>query len=365
MRYILDNIRQRPKICVWEITSRCNMRCLHCASDLQGPRRRGAELTTREAFDLCRQLAELGCEKVALSGGEAILRKDWDQIAECLSRLGVATSLITNGYAFDAMAAKRVQELNMARVGLSLDGLRQTHNLVRQNAASFDRVLRAAKYICEAQTPLNIITHINKRNLDDLTAIEELVLSMNASVWRLQLGSPMGSLERHPELILSPEDLPQIADFVVAAKTRGRLPISVADNIGYFSHHEAQLRATPNRGGFDFFCGCSAGCLTLGIEADGNVKGCLSLQSDDFVEGNIRHTPLAELWQNPDAFPYTRGFEPSHLKGYCEGCAFGEICRGGCTFMAYGATGAAHNNPYCLYGLQNRKAAKETAGDGR
>lgn len=360
MRYILDNIDLRPKLCVWEITSKCNMRCLHCASDFYGPRKRGAELTTDEALDLCRQLAELGCEKVVLSGGEAILRSDWMQIAGCLSNLGVATSVITNGYAFDAKIAKRVHDLGMARVGLSLDGLRDNHNLVRQNPASFDRVLRAATYIRDTGVPLNIVTHINKKNLSELEALEALVVSMGAAVWRLQLGSPMGSLEQHPELMLHPDDLPGIVDFVVEAKQRWRTAISVGDNIGYFSNHEEALRATPNRDGFNFWCGCSAGCLTIGIEANGNVKGCLSLQSDNFVEGNIRESSLAELWHRPGAFAYTRGFEIGNLKGYCQGCELGEVCRGGCTFMAYGATGSAHNNPFCMYGLHKRSVAIES-----
>jgi MoaA/NifB/PqqE/SkfB family radical SAM enzyme len=154
------------------------MRCLHCASDFYGPRKRGAELTTDEALDLCRQLAELGCEKVVLSGGEAILRSDWEQIAGCLSNLGVATSIITNGYAFDAEIAKRVHDLGMTRVGLSLDGLRDNHNLVRQNPASYDRALQAAKYICDTGVPLNIVTHINKKNLSELEELEDLVVSM-------------------------------------------------------------------------------------------------------------------------------------------------------------------------------------------
>lgn len=361
MRYILDKINLRPKLCVWEITSKCNMRCLHCASDFYGPRKRGKELTTAEALVLCRQLADLGCEKVVLSGGEAILRPDWTQIAGCLSRLGIATSIITNGFAFDAETAKCVRDLGMARVGLSLDGLRENHNLVRQNPAAFDRVVDAANHICNVGVPLNIVTHINKINLSEMAEVENLVASMGATVWRLQLGCPMGSLEQQPELMLAPEDLPEIVDFVVEAKKRSRTTVSVGDNIGYFSHHEEMLRGTVNRDGLNFWCGCSAGCLTIGIEANGNVKGCLSLQSDDFVEGNIRNSSLVDIWRRPGAFAYTRGFETTQLKGYCQDCELGEICRGGCTFMAYGATGSAHNNPFCMYGLLRRSLEQDSS----
>ncbi len=82
------------------------------------------------------------------------------------------------------------------------------------------------------------------------------------------------------------------------------------------------------------------------------MKGCLSLQSEIFVEGNVREQPLEAIWNRRGAFAYTRGFRPPDLHGFCQGCEFGEICRGGCTFMAFGATGSPHNNPFCLYRIQ-------------
>lgn len=349
MRLILDHIRLRPKYCVWEITSRCNMRCLHCASNFDGGRSRGEELSLAEALDLCRQLAALGCEKVVLSGGEALLRRDWDAIARELVGLGVHVSLITNGFVVDASTAREVKEAGICRVALSLDGLEPTHNYIRDNARSYERVLRAFALLAAQGLPINIVTHVNRMNFRELPAMEELVVSLGAAVWRLQLGSPMGRLASHPELVVSPEELPVIADFIVAAKRRWLVPISVGNSIGYFSHHEAALRGTPDREGLDFWCGCAAGCLNIGIEANGNVKGCLSLQADEFVEGNVREESLATIWNKPGNFAYTRCFRNEDLHGHCRDCEYGEICRGGCVFMAYGATGSAHDNPYCLY----------------
>jgi radical SAM protein with 4Fe4S-binding SPASM domain len=358
MRQILEHIRLRPKHCVWEVTSRCNMRCLHCASDFGGARPRGAELNLAEALDVCRQLAEMGCEKVVLSGGEALLRDDWPILARELVGLGIHVSLITNGWVVDEETAHEVRLAGVCRVALSLDGLEATHDYVRDKPGSFARVQRACALLRGEGVPVNFVTHVNRMNLPELPAVEERIASLGAAVWRLQLGSPLGRLSRHPELIVLPEDLPEIADFVVAAKQRRRVAVSVGNNIGYFSHHESALRATPNRGGLDFWCGCAAGCLNVGIEANGNVKGCLSLQADEFVEGNLRDERLADVWNRRGAFAYTRDFRPGDLSGHCRGCGYGEICRGGCVFMAYGATGAAHDNPYCLHRvLRERPAA--------
>lgn len=63
---------RRIAYAVWEITLRCNLACVHCGSRAGPPR--ATELSTEEAFDLVRQLAEVGITQVTLLGGEAFLR---------------------------------------------------------------------------------------------------------------------------------------------------------------------------------------------------------------------------------------------------------------------------------------------------
>lgn len=349
MREILDHLWLRPKLCVWEITARCNMSCLHCASSLTGELSRGEELSLPEAIALCSQLKELGCEKVVLSGGEALLRKDWGDIARELVRLKIKVSLISNGFVLDDQVAEQIRNIGLCRVGLSLDGLEPTHDYIRDRRGSFRHVVRACGLLRERQVPVNLVTHVNRRNLPELEAILDLAIALGAEVWRLQLGSPLGRLAQHPELHIVPADLPRIADFILEAKRQDRISISVGNNIGYFSHHEFELRGRTDPQAIPFWCGCSAGCLTVGIEANGNVKGCLALQSDRFIEGNVRKESLRQIWERPGAFAYTRGFRIEDLRGHCRGCEYGEICRGGCTFMAVGATGSPHDNPFCLH----------------
>ena len=72
---------------VWEITLQCNLACLHCGS--RAAHARPDELTTAEALDLVRQLAEAGIEEVALIGGEAYLRRDWLTIAAAIAKSGI------------------------------------------------------------------------------------------------------------------------------------------------------------------------------------------------------------------------------------------------------------------------------------
>lgn len=352
MREIIDAIKLRPKHCVWELTTRCNMQCLHCASDLGSGPRRSMELSLAEASRLCHDLKELDCENVVLSGGEALLHESWEVIARELVSLGINVSLISNGFLIEEGIADRIKAAGLCRVALSLDGMEPTHNYIRSNSMSFGRVCRAFSILKNRGLQVNIVTHINRINRPELPQMEDLVAELGADVWRLQLGSPLGRLSRHRELCLEVEELPLIEKFIVSARRRGRVYIDVGDNIGYFSRHESELRRSAKPSPFGFWCGCSAGCLTVGIESNGNVKGCLSLQSEQFVEGNIREKSLVDIWREPGAFRYTRGFRTEDLHGYCKSCEYGEICRGGCTFMAFGTTGSPHNNPYCLYRIE-------------
>lgn len=351
MKEVLDNLRLRPKVCVWELTAKCNMRCLHCGSDLESKRKRGEELTLEESLRLCGELYALGCEEVALSGGEPLLSSRWQPVAQLLSSWGIRVSLISNGFLVDQGMAQRIKDAGVELVGLSLDGTEPTHNYVRCHPQSFERVRSAIAHCKNVGLEVCLITHINSRNLAELPDMEDFAACNRADVWQLQLGASLGRMAQHPELVLQPCDLPVAADFIVAAKRRHKVKIAVADSIGYYSDHERELRRTGAQGEFGFWCGCTAGCLLVGIEYNGNVLGCLSLQAERFVEGNIRNETLATIWRKKGNFAYTRDFTLTQLQGHCRDCEFGEVCRGGCTAIAYGATGRPHDNPCCLHSV--------------
>ena len=84
----------------------------------------------------------------------------------------------------------------------------------------------------------------------------------------------------------------------------------------------------------------------MAIRPDGGLKGCPS-HPPSFVVGNVRQRPLAELWADHRLFAYNTAWDPDLLEGGCAVCDFSEICRAGCTTMAFAATGTVHDNPFC------------------
>jgi len=162
----------------------------------------------------------------------------------------------------------------------------------------------------------------------------------------------MGNAADHAEILLQPYELlalyPMLAQVAIRAGEEG-VVVQPGNNIGYYGPYERTLRGKGEE--WRFWQGCSAGLSTLGIEADGAIKGCPSLPTAAYTGGNIRTRSLrdivehtAELRFNLDAGT-PEGTK--HLWGFCQTCEFAELCRGGCSWTAHVFFNRRGNNPYC------------------
>ena len=130
---------------VWEITLKCNLACSHCGS--RAGDERVEELSTAEALHLVRQLAEVGIQEVSLIGGEAFLRKDWLELAEAITKAGMACTMTTGGYGISEATAERMAHAGIKAVSVSVDGLEKTHNGLRGRPKSFQYCLETMKHL--------------------------------------------------------------------------------------------------------------------------------------------------------------------------------------------------------------------------
>jgi radical SAM protein with 4Fe4S-binding SPASM domain len=348
---VLQRLGYRPRFCVWELTLRCDLRCLHCGSFAGAPRPN--ELSRDELLRVARELADLGNERTTLSGGEPTLHPHWDEIGRALSDRGVSVNVISNGWAWTHETTERAIHAKLTNVAFSLDGPEASHDRVRGRPGGFRRVMAAIDDNVQSGMPVSVVTHVNALNLNQLESFLLELRAHGVGAWQLQIGTPTGSLGRHQELVIQPTALLDLIPRIAAMRSAGGRPsIHVADNVGYYGIYERTLR---DRGAqICFWIGCRAGCQVVGIESNGNVKGCLSLPSqrqsvDDFVEGNLRQSSLKEIWERPGAFSYNRDEHGVELEGFCARCRFRDICRGGCSCAAFGFSGSRFDNPLCFY----------------
>ena len=180
-------------------------------------------------------------------------------------------------------------------------------------------------------------------NQRDLPAMHDY-LAGKVYAWQVQLAAAMGNLRRADQLV--PEDLLDLVPVLANLVERNRVNVKVGDNIGYFGPFEETIRKQRSSP-LPCWVGCYAGCAHIGIEADGGVKGCLSMQSVSATEGNLQQQSLADIWNRPGAFAYNRAFAVDDLAGFCRTCAYAEICRGGCLSMRTCEGG--RENPFCYH----------------
>jgi len=342
--------RHRPRNCVWELTLDCNLNCVHCGSS--AGRARHAELSTEEALDVVRQLRDLGCELVTLSGGEPLLRPDWFEIARAIADSGMYVNMVTNGLLVDDEVAAKISRSGMCNVGVSIDGPRDVHDRIRA-PGSFDKSMAGIRKLVKNGVSVGVMTTINRWNMARLEEIRSLAIDAGASMWRLQLAKPMGEICGDRDFIIAPRHLLDVIPRLAAMKKMGGIQLAVGDSIGYYGPHDATLRGRGWRGRDECWQGCRAGMDAIGIEADGGVKGCLSIQakapdgSDPYREGSVRTRSLADIWFSPDGFAYNRQFSRDQLKGVCRTCSRAARCRGGARCVSTAVSGTVGEDVYC------------------
>jgi len=347
----IDPDRCKPRYCVWELTLACNQRCGHCGS--RAGKARPDELDTAEAQGVVRALAALGCEVITLSGGEPTLRPDWETIASAIREAGMIVNMVTNGYALDRPQAERMKACGLANVAVSIDGPEQIHEHIR-GKGSFGRTTRSLGLLREVGLSTTVMTTVNTLNLHRLDEIHALALSAGADRWRCQLGKPMGNMKANAELALKPRDLLVLLPSLHRLNRRGPLRVGIGDSIGYYGPFDSELRSVSWKGKPQMWGGCQAGLQAIGIESDGGVKGCLSMQAfsngpDPFREGGVRERSLERIWRDPAAFAYNRRFTPEDLTGFCARCQYRLACRGGARCVAAAVSGMLGEDLFCYH----------------
>lgn len=335
----------RPVYAVWELTLRCDLACRHCGS--RAGRARPDELSTQEALDMVQQLAELGVREVTIIGGEAYLRDDWVQIATALVAAGIDTSMTTGGRGITRERAQQAKDAGLSTVSVSIDGLEATHDHLRAVKGSHRAAIGALESFAAVGMPISVNTQICRPNRHEIETLLERIHPLGIHSWQVQITVAMGRAADEPDLLLQPYEMIEVMPMVARLQARCDevgVRLWPGTNIGYFGPYEGKLRRNMPRGHGQ---GCGAGSDTLGLEANGDIKGCPSLPSDAYVGGNVREHGLRAVWERSKALQFTRGRGTEDLWGFCASCYYADVCKAGCTWTGHVLTGRRGNNPIC------------------
>lgn len=335
----------RPIYAVWEITLTCDLACRHCGS--RAGRSRPDELTTAEALDLVDQMAELGVKEVSIIGGEAYLRKDWLDIVRRIRSRGMICQLTTGGRGLNEENLAEAHAAGLTGVGVSIDGLEATHDALRGVKGAFNSAINALRLARKLNFRHSTNTQINRLNWNELPELVDFLISEGIRAWQVQLTAAMGRAGDEPDMLLQPFEILELMPMLAQLKEKcdaANVLFWAGNNIGYYGTYEAFLR---ERWPFKQRGSCGAGRRSLGIEANGDIKGCPSLPTSDYVGGNIRDARLLDIWERAPELQFTRDMKAEDLSGFCRTCYYADDCVGGCHWTAHVAIGHRGNNPFC------------------
>jgi len=339
---------------VWNITQACNLTCAHCYAAERSDR---AELSTEEGCTLLSELAELGVPVALLSGGEPLMRKDVFDLIAWARGVGLRVSLSTNGTLIDGDVARRLAEFGVAYVGISLDGLEETHDRFRGLTGAFRQSLAGLRACREAGLRTGIRFTVTRDNVADLAGLLELVeeeriprfclyhLVYAGRGKGLQERDLSGDQRRRMVQLLTEKALDWCSRGV---ETEILTTDSHADGVlilKYVEEHQPD-RVNEVRELLRMAGGCSAARKFVQIDPWGDVHPCQFWPQ--VTLGNVRERPFPEIWRDvSDPTVAKLRLMPQPLTGQrCSHCAYKEYC-GGCRVRAIAVSDEWGDDPSC------------------
>ena len=332
---------ERPLV-VWNMTTRCNLRCVHCYNR-SGERAAEKGLTTAEAEALIDDLAGIRVPVLLFSGGEPVLREDLFHLGEYATARGVRAVLSTNGTLITPDVAAALARAQFQYVGVSIDGLGSTHDAFRGRDGAFEDAWAGIRAAQAEGLRTGVRFTVTRENVGDLGGV--LARAVEEGVDRFCLyhlvysgrGSDLAeqdlSREQRREMI------EWLMDETEELHRQGRqIEILTTDNHadGVLLHRRIASR-DPGRAAevlelLMMHGGCSAGRKFANVDAAGEVHACQFWGHESL--GNVRERPFSQIWSDRHSRVLADLRQSQQLlKGRCGACTYRAYC-GGCRIRA-------------------------------
>ncbi len=341
------------RLVFWELTARCNLKCIHCRAEAQTERQED-ELSTKKCFNVIDELCKFSSPILILTGGEPLYRDDIFEIADYATGKGLRVALATNGTLVDVKTAQRIKESGIKRVSISLDGANaQTHDSFRMIPGSFESAFKGIKNLQSEGIEVQVNTTIARHNENEVKDILELALQNNIKALHIFMLVPVGcGVQIADSQMLDKQKYEDILSWFYdkTMKLRGKIELKATCAPHFFRimHKRAKdegITITPETHGMAAVTkGCLAGSGVMFISRKGIVQPCgyLPVQA-----GDVTKQSAEKIWSSSEVFLNLR--DTGLLKGKCGICEYKKVCEG-CRARAYYEKGDyMEEEPYCIY----------------
>jgi Fe-coproporphyrin III synthase len=338
----------RRPVVVWNVTRRCNLRCIHCyaaSTDKAHPR----ELSHEEGIAVVDDLADYGVPVLLFSGGEPLMRdRVYELMGHALKR-GVHVALSTNGTMITEEVAKELIAVGVNRVGISLDGLNATNDHFRGVEGAFEDALTGIRACLAEGMTVSMrytVTKHNVQHLDGIFRLAEKEGVPRLCIYHLAYaGRGRGLL---PADLEAPERRAMVSDVfqhtVDLHERGGDMEVLTVDNhtdapyLQLWAEEHLPERVPEIKSLLKSNGGSSTGKGIACIDEQGFVHPDQFWRSKKV--GDVRERPFSEIWED-DSVPLLGQLRTRKelLNGRCPDCRFLSICNGNLRSRAEAATG--------------------------
>lgn len=335
----------------FELSAACDHRCAHCYNvwnanpgEPQGGYSLKGQLRSAAIASLMtKAVQQSGAKHLTLTGGEPLLAVSALELVAHATSLVPSVTLITNGSHVPPETARRLAELRVSAVQLTLlAGNRALHDKLK-GAVCFDDTVRAALDLSEAGVHVQVCYVAMKENAGQLQQVFELCHVLSVRSLSYNRMSPTGGAIHHIERLM-----PSVDDIERDLEVADRLGRAFGISVGTAMPVPPCLVRYERYPWVNFgMCSTGSSSPNLVIDVLGNVRSC-NLSTG--VLGNL----LRQDWHEIMASEYPRHFTRS-VPEICRGCAYERSCQGGCKESGF-ATFGAHDHPEPLLWAAMREA---------
>ncbi|MBI5050603.1 MAG: radical SAM protein [Nitrospirae bacterium] len=342
-----------PRWIAWEITRRCNLKCIHCRSSSEMVVSKHPDFPTEEAFRVIDDITSYAKPVIVLSGGEPLLRKDVFDIAKYGTEKGLRMCLATNGTLVTDEICEKIKASGIRIVSLSLDGSSEVvHDDFRNQKGAFSGTINAARLFKKHGIEFIINSSFTKRNQGDIQKVYKLAKELGATAWYMFMIVPTGRGKEIMNELISKEDYEELLEWHYQME-KGEKDMLVRPTCAPHYYRIVLQKSKEEKEKFERRTlkfstggakGCIAGQLISLIDVDGNVLPCSYFPKS---AGNIRQKTFKEIWEDSELLKELRDFKK--YKGRCGLCEYINVC-GGCRARAYSVYGDyLEEEPFCEY----------------
>ncbi len=351
--FFLEEVQGRPLISSlqFELSSRCNERCIHCYIP-NDKKNKGFDMPTTKVKSILDEFAAMGGIHVTLSGGEAFLHKDIIEIAEYCREKDLKITILSNLISLKDEQIERLKKVNLSLIQVSLYSMDpEIHDFITTVKGSFEKSKAAIEKLVAADIPVQISCPVMKANRKGYDKVLEYAKSLKIKAqtdYIMMARSDLDtenlanrlSLEETEELL---RDIIE-HDVQYRESTLQQLPIS--DEIKFDLE---RFKKQPVCGvGYDNCC----------ITANGDVYPCAGWQ--DYVLGNVYKQSLQDIWENSERVKELRKVTQASFP-QCIECEARDYCAR-CLVRNYNESGGdmyAVNHHFCDVAFLNKRLVEE------